>query len=282
MFLVPLALFAAGAIAVACGDDDDDDRLSQEEYFAEVDTLNGDVDASAEEAFSAETADEGIDVLVTAVDTFEEGLRDLNPPEDIEDLHDQYVAAVDEFTDFLEGASEDVEEGAPIDELQNVLFAGDNDPFVDIEAIECELVGVADEAGIALEFLSCPEEAEGPEAAGDNPVAVEASEFQFTLDGEFSADTTGLVLTNAGEQPHEAALMKVPEDLDIEAALASEEEPEGVEEVGGTFAEPGEEAGLGFEEPLEPGRYVLLCFVPDEETGEPHAALGMVAEFTVE
>ena len=33
---------------------------------------------------------------------------------------------------------------------------------------------------------------------------------------------------------------------------------------------------------LEPGRYVLLCFVPDEETGQPHALLGMVEEFTVE
>jgi hypothetical protein len=282
---LPCLLAAAGVLGVglaACGDDDDDDRLTQEEYFAQVDTLNGDVDASAEEAFTAETADEGIESLTAAVDTFEEGLRDLSPPEDLEDLHDEYVAAVDEFTDFLEDASEDLEEGAPIDELQNVLFADGNDPFVEIERVECELVGIADEAGITLEFLSCPGEAEGPEAAGDNAVDVEAVEFQFNLDGEFSADTTGFVLANAGEQPHEASLSRIPEDLDIEAALQSEEEPEGVEEVGGTFAEPGEEAGFGFEEPLEPGRYVLLCFVPDEETGQPHALLGMVAEFTIE
>jgi hypothetical protein len=32
---------------------------------------------------------------------------------------------------------------------------------------------------------------------------------------------------------------------------------------------------------LTPGTYIALCFVPDEQTGAPHAAMGMVAIFTV-
>ena len=126
-------------------------------------------------------------------------------------------------------------------------------------------------------------EIEGADA-GDNPVAVEATEFQFTLDTDFFVDTTGFTLTNSGEQPHEAFIVRISEDAVVDELLASEEEqPEGLEaEVGGTFAEPGNEAGFGFEEPLEPGRYLMLCFVEDEETGQPHALLGMVAEFTVE
>jgi hypothetical protein len=32
---------------------------------------------------------------------------------------------------------------------------------------------------------------------------------------------------------------------------------------------------------LTPGTYVALCFVPDDETGQPHAAMGMVKFFNV-
>jgi hypothetical protein len=32
---------------------------------------------------------------------------------------------------------------------------------------------------------------------------------------------------------------------------------------------------------LAPGSYGAICFVPDSETGMPHAALGMIALFTV-
>ena len=33
---------------------------------------------------------------------------------------------------------------------------------------------------------------------------------------------------------------------------------------------------------FEPGRYGLICFVPDAETGRPHFLHGMTTEFTVE
>jgi len=32
---------------------------------------------------------------------------------------------------------------------------------------------------------------------------------------------------------------------------------------------------------LAPGTYIALCFVPEEETGAPHALMGMVQVFTV-
>ena len=32
---------------------------------------------------------------------------------------------------------------------------------------------------------------------------------------------------------------------------------------------------------LAPGTYIAVCFVPDEETGVPHALMGMVQVFTV-
>ena len=42
---------------------------------------------------------------------------------------------------------------------------------------------------------------------------------------------------------------------------------------------PGETAWT--EVDLAPGTYVALCFVFDPATGMPHAAMGMVAVFTV-
>jgi hypothetical protein len=289
MTFVKLALLgmiaAIGTLAVAaCGDDDDDDRLTDEEYFTEVDELNRGLDEAFEdEIFAADTAKEGIEAFAASARDIQEGLSDLNPPEDVQVAHDNYVVAVDGAVDFLEQSAEDTPEDASIDELENILF-GEGDPFVEVNDAECELAGIAEEKGIELEFLVCEEEAEGAEAAGDNPVGVEAVEFQFNVDGEFSADSSGFVLTNAGEQFHEAFIVRISEDANVDELLASEEEqPEGVEgEVGGTFAEPGDEAGFGFEEPLEPGRYLMVCFVEDEETGQPHALLGMVHEFTVE
>jgi hypothetical protein len=289
MTFVKLALLgmiaAIGTLAVAaCGDDDDDDRLSDEEYFTEVDELNRGLDEAFEsEIFSAPTAKEGIEAFAASAVDIQEGLEDLNPPEDVQEAHDNYVDGVDSAVDFLEQAAEDTPEDASIDELETILF-GEGDPFVEVNDAECELAGIAEEKGIELEFLVCEEEAEGAEAAGDNPVGVEAVEFQFNVDGEFSAESSGFTLTNAGEQPHEAFIVRISEDANVDELLASEEEqPEGVEgEVGGTFAEPGDEAGFGFEEPLEPGRYLMVCFVEDEETGQPHALLGMVHEFTVE
>ena len=33
---------------------------------------------------------------------------------------------------------------------------------------------------------------------------------------------------------------------------------------------------------LKPGKYVLLCFIPDARDGRPHSAHGMAKEITVE
>jgi hypothetical protein len=70
-------------------------------------------------------------------------------------------------------------------------------------------------------------------------------------------------------------------DFFFNAEGAGEDLPPGVEEVTFLgFAPPGA-SGVGYPGgPIEPGDYVFMCIVPDEE-GTPHAASGMVAEFTV-
>jgi len=121
---------------------------------------------------------------------------------------------------------------------------------------------------------------------GVDVVDLELNEFSFEFDTQKTrGGGFAFSIKNSGDQAHEVVLVKVPEDLDIEAALESEDQPEGVEDIAsnGPFP-PGDEGTLVFDEPLEPGRYVLLCFLPDSEDpeGTQHANKGMWAEFTVE
>lgn len=125
---------------------------------------------------------------------------------------------------------------------------------------------------------------ETEEAAEGGAAEVTGVEFEFQFEaGSITTSTTGLNFVNGGEQVHELVFFNAEEDLDLEAALASEdEEAVGFTEIGGTGAEPGGTGEIVFEEPLVPGRYVMLCFVPDEADGEPHFTKGMVADFTIE
>ncbi len=120
---------------------------------------------------------------------------------------------------------------------------------------------------------------------GVDHVDLTLDEFSFAFD---AAETSGghfaFVVHNSGEQTHEAIIIKVPEGFDVEAALASDSEPAGVTDVafGGPFA-PGSDSAIVFDRDLQPGEYVLLCFVADRNDPErtPHAMKGMWAKFTV-
>jgi hypothetical protein len=98
-------------------------------------------------------------------------------------------------------------------------------------------------------------------------------------------------MSNIGEQFHTLVIDSVegdvtPEEISEIAANTIERLRGGQDpvEIGVLYADalPGEKGNLFFEEPLAPGRYVMLCYVIDEETGQPHYELGMVEEFTVE
>ena len=68
--------------------------------------------------------------------------------------------------------------------------------------------------------------------------------------------------------------------------LMETRDPEGIGVLGGKVPVlPGADAKMAIPE-LEPGRYALICFLPDQSApgreGPPHFALGMVSEFEVE
>jgi plastocyanin len=113
-------------------------------------------------------------------------------------------------------------------------------------------------------------------------VSVQAHEYEFSgVPDTLAAGRVTFGFENVGEEPHEFQLARITSDLPLEeiVGLPEDEAMENIEPAGGTFAEPGGSAE--FEATLEAGRYGYVCFVESPE-GEPHAALGMFGEFTVE
>jgi hypothetical protein len=124
--------------------------------------------------------------------------------------------------------------------------------------------------------------------AGVEEVSVDALEFAFDLDTDAAASAEGglaFSTNNIGQQEHELGLARIPADADIQELLQTEEEVPGFEFLGGVGPiAAGESDALVMLEPLAPGRYLMVCFLPDTSAvgeGQPHALLGMVREFTV-
>ena len=133
----------------------------------------------------------------------------------------------------------------------------------------------------------------GAEPAADASVELFEMAFAGLPDGAAPGRQVWRV-ANTGEQVHHVVLFRSPVPLLLEQVMALLELPEGatpppdlgvdpalIEEAGGVhILSPGRtvwaEVDLG-----EPGTYVALCFMPDRETGTPHAFLGMVGVFTV-
>jgi hypothetical protein len=126
---------------------------------------------------------------------------------------------------------------------------------------------------------------------GTTMVHVDVNEFAFGVadDDLISANASGLIgfeITNVGEQTHHFGLLRLPAEGDIQELLMSEEDAPGLDVAGFTDPiEPGEtNRAWVFIEPLEPGRYAMVCFLPDTTEGAegtPHAFKGMVHEFTI-
>jgi hypothetical protein len=136
--------------------------------------------------------------------------------------------------------------------------------------------------------------------AGATPTAAEPAadatitmyEYGFTVEGELTAGPQVLKITNVGAQPHFTIMVRPEEPVTREQVKALLE----AELAGMSTADAAAAAGVSDPEQwalaayagtlsrgatewipveLEPGPYVLVCFVPDLASGMPHAYLGM-------
>jgi len=138
-----------------------------------------------------------------------------------------------------------------------------------------------------MDNLNPTEADDTPDDAQEIEVSLVDFAFEFDEDQIESGKPTVWKITNDGDQPHIMVVSKIPNDANLDQLLQSDDTPPGVTDISDSFIfEPGESGDVTVEKPLEPGRYVFLCFVsdpPDDfENGVPHFAKGMVADFTIE
>lgn len=134
---------------------------------------------------------------------------------------------------------------------------------------------------------------------GADTIAPEASasialvEMAFNgLPEEVDAGRMTWEVTNLGAQLHELVVLQLADDVTSEMVMqmltgagdAATPDPEAegppFEPIAGT-APMSREVTNYLEMELEPGDYMAICFIPDVESGMPHFAMGMVADFTV-
>jgi hypothetical protein len=108
-------------------------------------------------------------------------------------------------------------------------------------------------------------------------------DYNFKLSAPLRAGTRTIRVHNAAKQHHEVELVQLAPGVHTDQFMKWMEKMEGEplgKAVGGIA---GMEAGMtqSFSVNLQPGNYLLICFLPDSKDGKPHLAHGMLQEIAV-
>ncbi len=117
---------------------------------------------------------------------------------------------------------------------------------------------------------------------GDFPaqITVGQMDFGFLVAEQIRRGPATIKVHNQGTQPHELVLVELQAGHTIKDFATDVLETSGKPIGGITGLDHG---GQGFfEAEFHSGRYGLICFFPDKETGVPHFMRGMMWEFTVD
>lgn len=127
----------------------------------------------------------------------------------------------------------------------------------------------------------------GPAAADPSAdLTITEKDFTWDISGPITAGTHTFRVDNAGPQPHEVAIYQLApgkslKDLQAWMATGMKGEPP-AKPVGGfvgPMPTPGDHGF--FTATFAAGKYVFLCFFPDQKDAKPHVMHGMIKEVTV-
>jgi hypothetical protein len=129
------------------------------------------------------------------------------------------------------------------------------------------------------------------EGEGDAELAapagrIDAVEYAFRPKG-VKAGRSEILFANKGSEPHfiDGVSIKPGKTIeDVREYTRTEKGEDPLNERGTSFVTTIADGGVSqvIQADLEPGRYALLCFVPDRKGGPPHVAKGMISELVVE
>lgn len=116
-------------------------------------------------------------------------------------------------------------------------------------------------------------------------MTITLTDYSFALPDTVAPGVTAIRIVNQGEQMHHAILARIDSGktmADVEAMMAQPNAatPGWVKIVGGGGAVDPGMSNVTVSD-LEPGLYVLMCFLQNAPDEPPHVALGMVHPFVV-
>ena len=135
-----------------------------------------------------------------------------------------------------------------------------------------------------LVVAPAPLTASVPPAEPKADVVATLSDHAFTLSTPLTAGTHTIRVENAGPQLHELNIERLAPGkrlADVLRWMARGMKGAPLTRPVGGFEGPSVGAAGWFTVTLAPGRYLLICYVPDAKDGKPHLLHGMVQEITV-
>lgn len=120
-------------------------------------------------------------------------------------------------------------------------------------------------------------------APAANVVTFTAKEYSFDAPAEIPAGLTTIRLVADGKELHHATLVKLEDGKtfdDFKAAIQKQGPPPSWMVVSGGPNPPRPGGTTEVTQLLEPGNYVIVCFIPSPD-GQPHVAKGMMRPITV-
>lgn len=122
-------------------------------------------------------------------------------------------------------------------------------------------------------------------AEPDPDLTMTLDDYSFVLSGPLKAGTRTIRFENKATQPHEAVIARLLPDKTMLQAIvwmnSGQSGPAPVVMLGGASG-IAQGRHMFVTADFQPGKYVLLCFIPDAKDGRPHSAHGMAKEITIE
>lgn len=135
-----------------------------------------------------------------------------------------------------------------------------------------------------------------PQDTGEVPgtaVSIEMTDFQFAMPDRIEAGTHLWKFTNTGRQLHDIHILRVPDGTTPDEVLSALTRPEDAEVKPGDlvanenmipmfgFGIMSSDQAIWTDVSIEPGTYVIVTWMNEQESGVPQFALGMLSVFTV-
>jgi hypothetical protein len=116
-------------------------------------------------------------------------------------------------------------------------------------------------------------------------ITITEADFSFELSEPLRAGRRTVGVVNKGSQPHEVVVVRLARRATVDVFLDDFQpgvaaSPSGTPVGGLVGLEPGGEGFFTMD--FVPGRYGLICFLPDLVRGAPHFTRGMLMDFMVE